>query len=527
MAIARSELLCWSLALALLLLALLLLAGPAFYSDSYQYLSVADHLRTGEGIRTSLVHFDVERAHGTIPAPVTTFPPGYPLAIAFLSLLGLSLTGAAVLCSAMAALSLVPVVAFLGGQAGLSAWATRLSLFLLVLNAVATRFGTTGLSEPLFALLTCATLAVLAVGEELLQRNRFWLLLISGALAGLCYGVRYAGLFLIVAVALFHAVRAVTNHPRHVWTRVLSLCTAGLVMAPILSRNVALTGSWKGGNTKLTHNAFTSTVKMVGQSVYHLLFGPGKVRVGPGELLFACGVLLMLVLTILLLRTSVLRFRTFNSVLMLLVLYAVTYVALFTYAGLVSVITISPRAFYPILPVLVILVGAAFDQLTSAGTWAMQAAWVAVLAGYAILNLNTLRLASPDSTHLAVEERLESPYSAGGGTIRNWVDQHVNPGAVIAAACGQATGYVLDRKTVSLVDRQYSDEPWDKEHTLSTMDHFGAQWLVVYPALGCAFEEQDWPFLDSLARGKGTEGLDLALDSPGVRIYRRHLMSAN
>ena len=54
-------------------------------NDSYQYLSVAAHLRAGEGIQTSIAHFHTERSYGTIPAPMTWFPAGYRAAIALAS----------------------------------------------------------------------------------------------------------------------------------------------------------------------------------------------------------------------------------------------------------------------------------------------------------------------------------------------------------------------------------------------------------------------------------------------------------
>src|SRR5215472_7264459 len=68
---------------------------PRLYNDSFQYLSVAKQFGSTQRIATSLVFFDTARFHGTIPAPVTWFPPGYPLAIAGLSTIGLANEGAA------------------------------------------------------------------------------------------------------------------------------------------------------------------------------------------------------------------------------------------------------------------------------------------------------------------------------------------------------------------------------------------------------------------------------------------------
>src|ERR1019366_7663969 len=55
-------------------------------NDSYQYLDVAEHFRHDHQLATSLVYFDTERSYGRIPAPLTTFAPGYPVVVAITSL---------------------------------------------------------------------------------------------------------------------------------------------------------------------------------------------------------------------------------------------------------------------------------------------------------------------------------------------------------------------------------------------------------------------------------------------------------
>ena len=73
----------WGL-VALLFVGFFLVFRPMpLADDSYQYLNVADNFNHGRGIATSLVHFEMERSHGRMPAPLTTFPPVYPLSIAF------------------------------------------------------------------------------------------------------------------------------------------------------------------------------------------------------------------------------------------------------------------------------------------------------------------------------------------------------------------------------------------------------------------------------------------------------------
>ena len=78
----------------LLLLRALPAFTPALRPDSFQYLSAATNMLQGSFGDTSLVHYDVERSFGVVPAPMVTFPLGYPILIVLISLLGASLQSA-------------------------------------------------------------------------------------------------------------------------------------------------------------------------------------------------------------------------------------------------------------------------------------------------------------------------------------------------------------------------------------------------------------------------------------------------
>jgi hypothetical protein len=91
----------WVIIAILAFLLSLRLHGPLLSNDSFQYLSEARNLRDGNGLSTSIIHFDIERRSGIIPAPLTTFPPGFAIAIATLSWLPFSLETAAILCSGL------------------------------------------------------------------------------------------------------------------------------------------------------------------------------------------------------------------------------------------------------------------------------------------------------------------------------------------------------------------------------------------------------------------------------------------
>ena len=74
------EIALWSLLALLQFVVCFLVSGQArLGNDGYQYLSIVDNLSAGRGIATDIPYFDVERRHGVIPAPLTTFAPGFSI----------------------------------------------------------------------------------------------------------------------------------------------------------------------------------------------------------------------------------------------------------------------------------------------------------------------------------------------------------------------------------------------------------------------------------------------------------------
>ena len=162
MPITRREVSFWCLLGAVIIcLSILSSGGPWVGDDGSQYLSIADNIARGNGIRTSIVHWDEERSHGEIPAPAIHMPPGYPAVIALLSLTGMGLDWSGLVCSAAFSLALVPLLASLAGQFALSPLTTRILLFLFLTNSNPIRFGSAVLTEALFTALTTGALLVL------------------------------------------------------------------------------------------------------------------------------------------------------------------------------------------------------------------------------------------------------------------------------------------------------------------------------------------------------------------------------
>ena len=166
--------------------------------------------------------------------------------------------------------------------------------------------------------------------------------------------------------------------------------------------------------------------------------------------------------------------------------------------------------------------------LLSQATWAAPSklsrfAAVAVLTGYVVTNARGLTSTNPGQCHQNLQARLQSSIPDSGGTVQDWITSNIPLDAVVTASCGQATGYVLGRPVLSLVDRRYTRQDWNDTYLVSAMNRFHSHWLILYPHAACAFEQRDWPNLERLASGYAAPGLSVAVHTSDVTILRRKL----
>ena len=146
-------------------MAVLAHSGTDWSDDSYQYVSTADSILRHGTISTPLVYFESERAHGTIPAPLTTFPPGYPLLIAAIARCGLSLPHAALVISTGSYLATLLLSVRAGNLLQLSPIMARLLVVFLLFSEYALRFATSILTESLFTAVVLGAVVTLLAGR--------------------------------------------------------------------------------------------------------------------------------------------------------------------------------------------------------------------------------------------------------------------------------------------------------------------------------------------------------------------------
>lgn len=144
----------------------------------------------------------------------------------------------------------------------------------------------------------------------------------------------------------------------------------------------------------------------------------------------------------------------------MLAIVAATYVACFTFAATRTMISFGPRFVYPIFPVVLVLSGMAITGIehrvpSISSQWRWRSLWSGVAVIFAVLHLSLFFRASEPGIHDAVAERLDQPFAVGA-TARQVIMSLAGSDGVVMANVGQATGFILQRPTVSLVSPEFS-----------------------------------------------------------------------
>jgi hypothetical protein len=498
--------------------------APLFSNDSYQYLSVAENLRSGNGATTSLVHFDTERATNQIPAPLTMFPPGYSVLVAAVSIVGVSVPTAALLVAMLSFMALGPLL-FWGARMlhlrRMTAWGIGIAL---LANSSTTIYPVNILSESTFtALSTAAALcAVASRGHE----RPVPILLMASALAGASYGVRYAGLFIVVALISFLAAVALRRRDR---SSLMALATTGVATAVVAAgmlRNHVITSSWKGGNTKHVVNPVAHLVVSTARSAEQLVLGEHvPFRAGPLQLAFVGGTGLILWLAW--------RYREplrkQPSTLAFLWWYVAIYTAGLVYAGAFTVVSFVTRMFYPLLPLLLLGCGALLERVwrTAETNFAardktvLRVAVAIATVAYLGANVRSSLVPQQAAPHARMAAMLAEP-ARDGESLRAWIERNIAPNAVLVASDAQATGYVLERRVVSLTPSEQTETVWDASTVHALMARADAHYLLLWSRKDSARvpEQEESPFLMSLVRGDLPSWLELAAENDDVKVLR-------
>ena len=510
-----------SILLALLAAAATLAYRPyPIYDDGIVYLNIAENLRQGHGVSTTIVHYDTERSHGRIPAPVTTFPPGYPAVIA---LFGGSETAA----------RLVSIAGF-AATAGLLTWGllaaavpfiVRLAaLALLLTNVFALSYSTSVTSEWLFTSFAFSSLLGIL---WTFRSGRATGVVLACVSIGLAYTVRYAALFLMPPVIGYTLYRAYSDRR---WQLSLAALIPASIAISLIVRNALLVGDWRGGNDLVILNPISQIIGTYVRGELHLIFGNHKGRWGAWELLTLAAAATTAIGAWL--HSAGKTFREEG----LAGLWIALYTAAFFYAARHSVVDLDSRMFLPMLPCYLLALGLIVSpRLVFSSKLVLTRASVSVLfglalvtlaLGYAAINARDIYEADPPPRQTAIAAMLAEPTSSGQ-PLRQWLESNLSPGDVIVASDGQATAYVLHRPTLSMVTAVYSNIHWECGEIQSQMARYRSRYLILFkpPPAGSPESLTAFPieskFVASSSEQQQSCGFTVPTENRLVRVLRR------
>jgi len=502
---------------------------PVRSNDSYQYLSAAENLQHGMVGKTSLVHYDEERSSGVVPSPMTTFPLGYPLLLGVLEATGLSGEQAALILSLLASLGSLFLLDLIGRQLSLSTTARHWVLAMFVASSWTLVLAISVLSEAVFTFAILCALALLMneIADPHAKAPRTGMAIAAGLAFGLSYWLRYAGLFVILGLLPVAVLAWAMQRRGAVRPTLIAFCVASLIMAGGMVRNILLMGTWRGGNTKTVDNSALDIAHGFGIAIRDLLFGPPRMS----EWLLLRGLLFLAIVAVGI--AAAVAFKKYHGRLLaplrnhfaaaVLATIVASYLTCLTYAAAHTGISYGARYFFPMLPIVLLLLALAIswieiDVSTSPRRW--RGVLVAVAGSYAALHLSLFYLTPLPTAHEHVAKRLETRIS-GDSTARQSILSLAGPSGVVMANVGQATGYVLRRPVISLIGTRLGSVEWNEVNVRNTMKRFAVSTLVVYkPGPDLAVVPYPSLFIERLAAGDAPEWLHRVGTSEAVVIYR-------
>jgi hypothetical protein len=496
-------------------------------------LSAAEHLRSDHRIETSLIHFNTERSHGTAPAPLTWFPPGYPAAIALVSLLGCGYETAALWIS-ITSFALVTVgVWLLVRMLDPSRWVARAAVLCWLTNSHALFFSVAVLSESMFTFLGLAGLLFLLQADGCENNRRAGVCWVGSAvMAGLSYCVRYAGILWAVAfLTVLWAGIAFRRKGRPSWrVAIAATASAVLLIAPLMIRNLILVGDWRGGNNTPFSMPLREFAVTTPKLLFHLVFGDADSSQLWLPAAVVCIGLIGICIAAVTKAVKVAPPTPLPSPLSttrgrIVLAVTIIYVAGIAAIALRSVISYRQRMFLPVLPHLAGLstVGIAFmvRRLPTRAwqRWVGTGMLLCILASYVAANVVSRAATPPDGLQRTQEALLQR--DGTGVSVKERLEQELQGGEVIAATNGQLLGYILRHPTLSLVDRRFGAVSWNEQLLRKEMTRFGARHLVVFRSGEFAPVVEESPFLSALANGHPAPWLQLVTSSRDICVYRK------
>ncbi|MBN1582009.1 MAG: glycosyltransferase family 39 protein [Anaerolineae bacterium] len=215
-----------------------------FSPDSMNYADVARNIAAGRGLVQSTLGFNQPHwdPNGTIPTPITSQPPVYPLLIVLFHFLGVPLADAALLVSALS-YGLVLLLAYLLSRELYDEHTALAATACLLLYFPLHFVSTYAWSEPVAIAFMLLSFWLLSRSRRT-QRERALVPLLAGLAAGLAFATRYAFLpvFFLGVLLLIEP----GDWPRTAQNLVLYAMGVAPLAGWVIARNLILSDTWLG-----------------------------------------------------------------------------------------------------------------------------------------------------------------------------------------------------------------------------------------------------------------------------------------
>ena len=381
-------------------------SGVGVSPDSVIYLSAADSMLAGRGLRSIGYHFTPALAADT---PLVVFPPTYPLLLSLSGLLSTNrLNGAIWLHSILFAANLCLLAMIVSVATDRSAWAILCAVLLFLSSSSLLEIHTMAWSEPPFILFLL--LAVLLLMLHVRTPN--YLFLVGSSLAaGLTLTTRYAGVIILapmITILLVGKRSPFSNRVRDV------LILVGIGTFPLavwLLRNVVEADSATTRSIAIHPIGVSDLINIANSLLVFWIPFAGHPYLRSVLLFIFCGLVLAVIVAAL--RNRLWRGEQMNAVANMLAVVFVTAYLLFLvlYNSLMDpAVDLTSRVLSPVYVFTIILAISVMHRLRKQGN-PTKLWWGFVLCAIALVTWNAVHAAS-----FAVERNR----NGRGYTSREW-----------------------------------------------------------------------------------------------------------
>lgn len=206
--------------------------------DSTKYLSMAKHYKYYGSFLVSAKSITIFNKFPKVPGYTTAWPIGLPFAIFVISKLsGANVIVAGQLLSITCYIISAFLVFLILRKAGISTSQSLAASTIILSSPASLKFYSMVLSEPLYITITLLSTYILLIA---LDKESFYMLLISSALTGAAFCVRYIGISFVIAFYVFLLFLILKREIKKYW--MLSLIITLSFITLVIYRNVAISG---------------------------------------------------------------------------------------------------------------------------------------------------------------------------------------------------------------------------------------------------------------------------------------------